>query len=275
MNKTITKLLLLLIVSLAIFNTSCKSKKHLLKTSIKEHGFSYLYAKMIDNQMEFDYLSSKFTLVYKQGKNTTNVRGQLRIKNDSLIWMSVTPALGIEAARVLLTDDSIKFINRLNKSYFSGKYKILDSLLNTTVDFSLLQSMLVGNDLTQYDVHKFRSSIDNGLYRMTIRERKKVKKYIKNGEIDTRVLVQQIWLYPDTYRIARIDIKEQGEEDNNKLQVYYGDYINIEGQLFPSNIRIEITSKKSISINLVFYKTIINTPVRFPFKIPVKYENML
>ncbi len=275
MNKTITKLLLLLIVSLAIFNTSCKSKKHLLKTSIKEHGFSYLYAKMIDNQMEFDYLSSKFSLVYKQGKNTTNVRGQLRIKNDSLIWMSVTPALGIEAARVLLTDDSIKFINRLNKSYFSGKYKILDSLLNTTVDFSLLQSMLVGNDLTQYDVHKFRSSIDNGLYRMTIRERKKVKKYIKNGEIDTRVLVQQIWLYPDTYRIARIDIKEQGEEDNNKLQVYYGDYINIEGQLFPSNIRIEITSKKSISINLVFYKTIINTPVRFPFKIPVKYENML
>ena len=275
MNKNITKgLLLLLIISLTIFSTSCKSKKHILKTSIKEHGFSYLYAKMLDNQMEFDYLSAKFTLVYGQDKNTTNLRGQLRIKKDSLIWMSITPALGIEAARVMLTNDSIKFINRLNKTYFSGKYNLVDSLLKTTIDYSLLQSMLVGNDLTQYDVNKFRSSVDNGLYRMTIRERRKIRKYIKLGEIDTRVLVQQIWLYPDTYRIARIDVKEQGKDENSKLQVYYNNYIEVDGQLFPSNIRIDITSQKSISIDLDFNKTTINKPLNFPFRIPSKYEKL-
>ncbi len=275
MNKNITKgLLLLLIISLTIFSTSCKSKKHILKTSIKEHGFSYLYAKMLDNQMEFDYLSAKFTLVYGQDKNTTNLRGQLRIKKDSLIWMSITPALGIEAARVMLTNDSIKFINRLNKTYFSGKYNLVDSLLKTTIDYSLLQSMLVGNDLTQYDVNKFRSSVDNGLYRMTIRERRKIRKYIKRGEIDTRVLVQQIWLYPDTYRIARIDVKEQGKDENSKLQVYYNNYIEVDGQLFPSNIRIDITSQKSISIDLDFNKTTINKPLNFPFRIPSKYEKL-
>jgi len=229
---------------------------------------------MLDNQMEFDYLSAKFTMVYGQGKNTTNLRGQLRIKNDSLIWMSITPALGIEAARVMLTNDSIKFINRLNKTYFSGKYNLVDSLLNTTIDYSLLQSMFVGNDLTQYDVNKFKSSVDNGLYRMTIRERRKIRKYIKRGEIETRVLVQQIWLYPDTYRIARIDIKERGEDENNKLQVYYSNYIDVDGQLFPSNIRIEITSQKSISIDLDFNKVLINSPLNFPFKIPSKYEKL-
>ena len=274
MSRIISKILLFLVISLTIFNSSCKSKKHVLKTSIKEHGFSYLYSSMLDNQMEFDYLSAKFTMVYGQGKNTTNLRGQLRIKNDSLIWMSITPALGIEAARVMLTNDSIKFINRLNKTYFSGKYNLVDSLLNTTIDYSLLQSMFVGNDLTQYDVNKFKSSVDNGLYRMTIRERRKIRKYIKRGEIETRVLVQQIWLYPDTYRIARIDIKERGEDENNKLQVYYSNYIDVDGQLFPSNIRIEITSQKSISIDLDFNKVLINSPLNFPFKIPSKYEKL-
>lgn len=274
MNKKYNKILFFLIFSLAIFNSSCKSKKHVLKTSIKEHGFSYLYASMLDNQMEFDYLSAKFTMVYEQGKNTTNLKGQLRIKDDSLIWMSITPALSIEAARVLLTNDSIKFINRLNKTYFSGEYNLVDSVLNTTIDYSLLQSMFVGNDLTQYDVKKFKSSVDNGLYRMTIRERRKIKRYIKRGEIETRVLVQQIWLYPETYRIARIDIKEQGEDENNKLQVYYSDYIDIDGQLFPSKIHIDITSKKSVSIDIDFNKIVINNPLNFPFRIPSKYEKL-
>ena len=50
-------------------------------------------------------------------------------------------------------------INRLNKSYFTGEYALIDSLLHTTIDYHLLQSMLVGNDLTQYDVNKFKSFI--------------------------------------------------------------------------------------------------------------------
>ena len=275
MNNYINRaLFLFLIISLIILGSSCKSKKHVLKTSIKEYGFSYLYARMLENQVKFNQLSAKFTMVYADDKSKTNLRGQLRIQNDSLIWMSITPALGIEAARLLLSDDSIKFINRLNKTYFSGRYELIDSVLNTTIDYSLLQSMFVGNDLTQYDINKFRSSVDNGLYRMTIRERKKIKRYIKRGEIDTRVLVQQIWLEPETYRIARIDVKEQGENENKKLQVYYNDYIDVAGQLFPSKIRVEITSNKSIIIDVSFNKVIINDPLSFPFKIPGKYENI-
>ncbi len=273
MNKTLYRILFVSLISiLAIIGTSCRTQKKVLKEDIKEYGFSYLYNRLVENQMKFDYLSAKFSLVYEADKNKTNVKGQLRIKDDSLIWMSFTPALGIEAARVLLTNDSIKFINRLNKSYFSGRYELVDSLLHTTIDYHLLQSMLIGNDLAQYDVNKYRASIDNGLYRMTIRERRKIRRFIRKGEIDTRVLVQQIWLDPETFRIARIDVKEQGEEDNNKLRVHYSDYISVGDQLFPSKIRIEIVSNKSIFIDVNFNKVIINEPLRFPFKIPSKYD---
>jgi len=144
--------------------------------------------------------------------------------------------------------------------------------MSTLLD--ILQSMFIGNDLAQYDVNKFRSSIDNGLYKITIRERKKIKRYIKNGEIDTRILVQQIWLYPDTYRIARIDIKEQGENENNKLQVYYNNYVEINNQLFPSSIHIDVTSQKSITVDFEFNKILITNKLSFPFKISKKYEKL-
>lgn len=274
MNDRSKILLILLAVIITVAAGSCKTQKKVLKEELKEHGFEYLYDKMLDNQMNFNSLNAKFTLVYEQDKNKTNLRGQLRISNDSMMWLSFTPALGIEAARVLLTNDSVKFINRLNKTYFEGEYNLVDSVLNTTIDYSLLQSMIVGNDLTQYDVNKFRSNVDNGLYRLTIRERRKIKRFMRKGEFDTRVLVQQIWLNPENYRIARIDVKERGETENHKLRVFYDDYIEVNGQLFPSKMRIEIVSNKTILIDVDFNKVEIDEHLKFPFNIPSKYDNI-
>jgi anthranilate/para-aminobenzoate synthase component I len=266
---------LLLMALVLITLSSCKSNKQVLRRSIKDYGFDFLYDQMKQNQLTFNTLNAKFSLEFEQNRKVTNLRGQLRIKNDSLMWMSFSPALGIEAARVLLSDDSVMFINRLNKSYFTGEYALIDSLLHTTIDYHLLQSMLVGNDLTQYDINKFKSSVDGELYRMTIRERRKIKRYIKSGEIDTRVLVQQIWLDPDNFRIRRIDIKEQGEENNNSLQVFYDDYIDIDGQLFPSKLHIDINSQKTIHISVDFSRIELNEELSFPFSIPSKYDKMI
>ncbi len=263
--------LALLLVTLS----SCRSNKQVLRRSIQEYGFDYLYDQLKTNQLTFNTLNAKFSLEFEQNRKVTNLKGQLRIQNDSLIWMSFSPALGIEAARVLLSNDSVMFINRLNKSYFTGEYALIDSLLHTTIDYDLLQSMLVGNDLTQYDVNKYKSSVDGELYRMTIRERRKIKRFIKSGEIDTRVLVQQIWLDPDNFRIRRIDIKEKGEENVNNLQVFYDDYIDIDGQLFPSSIHININSQKTIHIQVDFSRTELNKDLSFPFSIPSKYDKMI
>lgn len=229
---------------------------------------------MLENHVSFDYLSGKFDIAYYENRKKTELRGQLRIKNDSLTWLSFSPALGIEAARILLSNDSVKFINRLNKTYFLGEYKVLDSLLNTTIDYSILQSMILGNDLTQYDVNKYKASIDGGLYRITIQERRKIKKSLKSGEIDSKVLVQNIWLDPDNFRISKIDLKELGN-DTKKLTVLYDKYIQVDNQLFPSRININIASQKTIKINVDFIKVELNKPLNFPFRVPKKYKAML
>ena len=187
--------------------------------------------------------------------------------------MSFSPALGIEAARVLLTNDSVKFMNRLNKTYFIGKYDLIDSLLNTTIDYSILQAMMVGNDLAQYDINKFKSSIDGGLYRITIQERKKIKNYLRQDEIDSKVLIQQIWLDPENFKMRRVDLKELNG-DNKKLVVYYDEYEMYNGQLFPTRLYITISSQKQINIDVKFIKAEMDVPLKFNYRIPSKYESL-
>lgn len=273
MNKSFRVIIIILPVFFIVFS-SCKSTRSTLKKPLKEYGFNYLYSKMLENHVSFDYLSGKFDIEYIENKKKTELRGQLRIKNDSVTWLSFSPALGIEAARILLTNDSVKFINRLSKKYFLGEYNVLDSLLNTTIDYSILQAMIIGNDITQYDVNKYKASIDGGLYRITIQERRKIKKYLKSEEIDSKVLVQNIWLDPDNFRIKQVEIKEL-DDDNKKLNVFYDDYIEKEGKLFPSKIIINIVSQKSIVINVDFIKMGLNEPLSFPFRVPRKYKTML
>lgn len=271
MNRLFRFLILVPVFLLVL--SSCTSTRSTLKKPLKEYGFNYLYSKMLENHVSFEYLNGKFDIEYREGRKLTELRGQLRIKYDSITWLSFSPALGIEAARIVLTDDTVKFINRLNKSYFLGEYNVLDSLLNTTIDYSILQSMIIGNDLTQYDVNKYKASIDGGLYRITIQERRRIKKDLKSGEIDSKVLVQNIWLDPENFRIRQVDIKELGD-DNKKLQVTYDKFVEIDGQLFPSEISINIISQKTINISVDFIRTELNEPLSFPFKVPKKYKAM-
>lgn len=256
-----------------MFMTSCKSTRSVLKKPIKEYGFNYLYSKMLENQVDLSYLSAKFNVVYYQGKKKTELRGQFRIKKDSITWVSLSPALGIEAARILLSNDSVKFINRLNKTYFTGKYALIDSLLNTSLDYSILEAMILGNELTQYDINKFRASIDGGLYRITIQERRKIKKYLKTDEISSKVLVQNIWLDPDNFKIKKVELKELGD-DTRKLEVVYLDYHDVDGVILPKEVQIHISSSTPIDINIKYGKTVTNEPLRFPFAIPTKYDEL-
>ena len=273
MNKYRNIIVLVLLTAFLGMISSCKSTRTTLKRPLKEYGFNYLYSKMLENQLEFNYLNAKFSIQYQQGRKVTNLRGQLRIKKDSITWISFSPALGIEAARIMMTNDSVKFINRLNKTYFTGQYHLLAEILNTTIDYSILQSMIIGNDLTQYDVNKYKASIDGGLYRITILERKKLKKFLRKSEDNPKVLIQNIWLDPSLFKIKRVELKELGE-DNKKLVVIYDDYVEIDGKYFPKHLLINISSQKPITIDVDFQKIEMDNSLKFPFTISKKYKEL-
>jgi hypothetical protein len=257
----------------SIFFSSCNPQKKIIKAPIKEEGADYLFGKLKQNELKFEWFTSKFSANYKNKGESNSFDGQIRIHRDSVIWMSFTTLLGIEVLRIFITQDSVKFINRLNSTYFTGDYNYVNKFLNTNIDFDILQSFMIGNDLSFYEDGKFKASLDGGEYKLSTAERMKLKKFVRNSQEQLKVLIQNIWIDPVTFKITRADVKEI-RKPNLKLEARYSDFEKVADQFFPKEVKFDIYADNNIDVNVEFKKIMIDTPQSFPFKIPLSYRQL-
>lgn len=263
---------LVLVVLLSL--SACKTKRSIIKAPIKEYGADYLLEKLDENELKFEWLSAKLKIKYVNDKSTNEFKGQIRIRRDSVIWVSFSPALGIEMARLIITQDSIKYLNRLDKEYFMGDYDFVNRFLETNIDFDILQSFIIGNDFQFYDRSTFRASIDNEDYKLSTTSRRKLLKYVGQAEDDDKiVLIQNIWLNPESFKISRVDIKEYGKE-NKKLEAYYHRFENIQNQWFPAGTEYKITGDQKILVEVDYSRIEMGEELNFPFSISSKYHRI-
>lgn len=92
----------------------------------------------------FQYLNGRGKVHFKRKDTDQSANFALRIKRDSAIWLSGS-LLGIEGVRALLTPDSVRVVNRLQKTYFAGDYAYLSQLLNVPVTYRQMQDILLGD----------------------------------------------------------------------------------------------------------------------------------
>lgn len=265
--------ILVFVLLLSLLITSCKTSRTIIKEPLKEYGADYLFEKLKENELQFEWISAKFSLDLIMNKKKTSFNGQIRMKKDSVIWVSLSPALGIEMARMIITTDSIKFINRLNKTFFRGDYKIVNKFLKSNVDYDVIQSILLGNDLTYYENGKFRATYDSKEYHLVTANRQKLKKYLKTEEDAERIFIQNIFLDPETFKITAMKIKEIKKE-NKKLEASFTNFELLGTQLFPTNISYSISAETPINIDLNYSKIELDKKLSFPFKISSKYSRI-
>ncbi len=263
-------MLTLLLASMLLL-ASCSPARKALKAPLKEEGADFLFGKLKEKELKFDWFSAKFSAEYSNKGKKNSFSGQIRIRKDSLIWISLTPMLGIEAIRLMISQDSVKLINRLNDTYFIGDYEYVNQFLNTNIDYDLMQAILLGNDLQFYEGGKFRASIDHGEYKLATGERLKLRKFVRNSQEKLRIFIQNIWLDPENFKITHVDIKEI-RRDNIKLESTYKTFEKIGEQLFPKKMTYTIWADNTIRIKADFSKMVIDAPLVFPFKIPASYQ---
>jgi len=249
--------------------TSCSSARRIIKEPIKEQGADFLFNSLKSNELKYTYFSARFSASFYQQKNETSFSGQIRIQKDSLIWISISPVLGIEMARLLITNDSVKYMNRINNTYFLTDFNYINSLINSTLDFDMLQAFLTGNDFSFYENSTFRAAIDNQEYKLMTTNRHKLKKYVRNNQ-DISIPVQQIWLSPDNFKISKVQVREV-LPGGRKLEGVYT-YINENGQLLPEKLSFDLeTAENKNQIQVSYSKLNTVDSLSFPFRIPEKY----
>lgn len=260
-----------LVLFLFLFFIACNTSRKAIRTPIKEEGADYLFNRLKENELKFEWLSAKFSADYENKGSKNSFSGQMRIKKDSLIWISLTPMLGIEVIRILISRDSVKMINRLNDTYFTGNYEYVNRFLNTNIDFDILQAFLIGTDIQFYEDGKFRAGIDQGVYKLSTMERRKLRKFARTSLDALKIYIQNIWLDPHTFKILQADVKEI-RRDNIKLEAKYDQFESVADQLFPKRVEYFIRAENVIRVKADFSRITINAPQLFPFKIPDHYH---
>lgn len=259
------------ILPLILLSAGCTTSRKAIREPLKEQGADYLINKLKDNELKFNTLSAKFTAVYARDRKKTNLSGQLRIKRDSMIWISVTPMLGIEMARFLLTPDSIKYLNRINATYLAKDFKFINQLFNKTLDFDMAQAFLTGNDFSLYETNTFRAGIENHEYRLSTSNRRKLKRYVRRSDDEISIPLQSIWLDPVSFKIMRVVLKE-AERDSRKFTAEYAGFEMSGEQQIPALLDYKIeTDKEKIRIRIEFSKLALDQELSFPFSVPDDY----
>lgn len=264
--------LLTLFFGVLIITASCSTSRRAIKGPLKEQGTEYLFNNLKANELNYKFLSAKFSANIKLDKNDSQITGQIRIKRDSIIWISISPLMGIEMARIMITNDSISYVNRIESSYFTGTFDHINKLVNSTLDFDMLQSFLTGNDFSRYENTSFRGGIDERQYTLQTSNRRKLKKFVKTNE-DVQIPIQHIWLDPETFKIVRIMIRETAANGRKAEAIYTHEKIS--EQLVPVNINFEVeTASRKSMMDIQYSKIIIDQELQFPFKIPEKYNRV-
>jgi hypothetical protein len=274
MNKTVaaSRLYLLIVFLLSVFVVSCKTERKVIMEPIREQGPDYLFQQLKKNELQYNTLSVKFSAEAEVDNKNQSFSGNLYIIRDSLIWVSIQK-FGLEAARLLLTNDTAKMMNRLNNTYFIGDFDYVNELFNTDFDFDMIQALVTGNDFRYYESTQFRATVENKNYKLSTVNRIKLKKFVKHENEAQKVLIQDIWLDPKTFKIEHILLKEV-KNQNRKFESFYSDFADLEGQLFPNTIMCEITEEKKISVNISFDKITLNKNETASFRIPQSYQRV-
>lgn len=275
MNKSRAKILIYNLLAIGLLaNSACNVSRKAFKEPIKEQGAAFLIDNLKQKELKFKNLSAKFNVDYQIDNKETKVSGIVRIEHDSIIWVSITPALGLEALRFELTPDSVKFLNRISNTYFEDGFSAINQLLNKTLDFDMVQAFLTGNDFSLYESHTFKASIDNQQYKLSTTDRRKLKRYVRRSNDDISIPIQFIWLDPESFKISKVILKE-AERDSRKFEATYSDFTTVKEQSIPSSINYRIeTGEQKIKISIVYSKISVDQEQSYPFRIPDNYSRI-
>ena len=248
MNKTLIIFLLLFLLALS----ACTKK--VLVTSAKK-----TLKKVEVEEVEFQFMETRTKIKFKEDRQKMNGNAQIRIRKDSLIWMSISPSLGIEVTRTIITPDTIIVINRLDKEYYTFNFKQISDYFSFQIDFDLLQSMLLANLPISLSPDDVISEIPG---------------YTKINQ-KKGLLTVDSYVNTENKKLETVVIKELYSQ--NQLSLKYSGFTALQNTLFPNLCEINLTYDTPngplvTSVNIEYNKVeIMDKPLKFPFSVPDKY----
>jgi hypothetical protein len=211
------------------------------------------------NHIDYNTFSGKADVDYTSDGKGTGFNIKLQMYKDSLIWISVTGPLDIEGARALITKDSVKIINKLQREYILTSISYLQEKTGLPLDLKTMQDLLIGNPVF-LDKDSSTYIKNNGNIEITSQT-----KYFKN------FLVALLPGYlPSSSKLDDIDANR-----NRSAELYYSNYQMTDKANFSQTRNIKVNYKKVIAVHIDFKSWKFNQELNTHFSIPSGYTKAM
>jgi hypothetical protein len=260
-------------VALVTVFTACRSTKTIQTAIAKKdtaqvvpvvdhRADSMLYIKQVwdtirkNNINDYQTFSAKIKVDFEGNDGRRSVNAFVRLKKDSVIWVNITAPLGIDAFRILITADSVKMINKLNKTVQLRSVEYLQEVTRIPMKFGDLQNMLIGNPI-------FLDSIIN-----TYKKDEKSISLMSIGSLFKHLLT----VSKDDYTLQHSKLDDVDAIRARTAYLSYSDYQVKNGVRFSTHRKITVSEKSKLDIELEFKQFDFNVDLNFPFNIPKNYK---
>ena len=249
---------IILFASLFFFS-SCKTKR--IVTSDVPHSKTdtvavdntalHLIQKSRENKLNYDWFSSRIKVEYNDNNLSQDFTAAVRMRRDSLLWISLQGPFGIEGGRILVTRDSIFMINKLSGEYMRQPISYLAKLMPVQTNLTQLQDFLLGYYL---------------LFAGSTPEYRGFQDSFHVLQSESPQFRYQTRLFPQNYTLAKSVLTDKML--SQQMNITFEGYSNEQGRPFSNERNIDIKQgNKGISLHLVFTKIKINEVLNFPFEI--------
>ncbi len=241
--------LILVFASFLLFLSACK--KHPATSGDLQKGEHH----MEWTPLSFNYLVIKSKINLKTQGNSNNLTASIRIKKDSLIWLSITPGMGIEAVRAIVTPDSVKVIDRIHNTYDAYSISYIKQTLGIDMDYSTLQNLIVGDVLLPFRESDEVITTDN-TWQVTQH----------NNGVDIVSLISRIQ--------KKVTQAEAKSKDGKYVLTTYKDFILTDSVLFHQEQSLMLKNGTDTSFIEASHQKIEfpKKSVAFPFNVPKRFE---
>jgi hypothetical protein len=214
----------------------------------------------VNTPFNFFTFQAKAKVAYNVNGSGGQYTANIRLKKDSIIWLSLTGAFGIEGARVFITPDSVFVMNHFTNSVERHPVSYLQTLAHLPVNFYELQHFILGipflansASLTSYRVFKdsaeFICQMPNLMHRLILNTN-------NSAWLSSFIQQQQI----ANALSARIVLGNYQKQNNT---LFY----------FPAYRKIILETVTPFQVELDFKQTTWNdSSLNYPFHIPKGYR---
>lgn len=223
------------------------NKKNIVNSSSEKLNFNELVENINKNTPSPAWTSIKGKINIKSENYKITLNTNIKIKKDSIIWVSVSLPIVGELFRGVITQDSIYYLDRKKSSYFKADHTYLNKYFISDSYFDLVNKIISSSAIFNDDVNYKFSSGSHIVFSES-------SKYV----ID-----------PISFSVNEFSLISS---NNDTLKINYINHYLVDGYTYPKKMNLSVKLDSEYNLSVSYNKISLNKPQEFSFIIPENYE---